>query len=129
MRMYQFDVMVSHFRPMPKATARGQIRSVPLATMILSRRLRGCFGMTSNGYVCQEASALGAAMEHPVKEDVPPVDVEHLKALDALLRDPSWHPAAIPLGRETMPVDIQLQAHAATQAMVSRAPTRQDQPA
>ena len=32
-----------------------------------------------------------------VKEDVPPIDVEHLKALDALLRDPSWHPAAIPL--------------------------------
>ena len=34
---------------------------------------------------------------HPIKEEVPPVDVEHLKALDALLRDPSWHPAAIPL--------------------------------
>ena len=67
MRMYQFDVMVNHFRPMQKATARGQIRSVPLARMTLSRRLRVCLGVTSSGYVCQEASALCAVMGTPSK--------------------------------------------------------------
>ena len=32
-----------------------------------------------------------------VKEEVPSADVEHLKSLEALLQDITWHPAAIPL--------------------------------